>query len=152
VARFELLPPAMLGPVAAWLPRLELVLGMALAVGLFTGVVGLVVISLLAALTVAVTIDLARGHHVDCGCFGPFSQPITGWTLVRNLSLIGLGLLVARGPIEGLGLQGAERGLETQADAISGLVAGSSLVLASFIAAEALRTRRRIAEYREATR
>lgn len=148
VARFDLLPPAAIGPVASLLPRLELILGAMLAVGLSTTLVSFATTSLLALLTLAVTVNLARGRIIDCGCFGPFSQPITWWTLVRNVSLMWLGLVVVRGPIEGLALQDAAHGLQAQADALGGLIAGSSLVLASFIAAEAVRARRRVREYR----
>lgn len=45
---------------------------------------------LLIAFTIAIGINLARGNRIDCNCFGTLSKkPISEWSIVRNLVLIG---------------------------------------------------------------
>jgi uncharacterized membrane protein YphA (DoxX/SURF4 family) len=95
IANYQLAPE--LAPyVAAALPVTELLIALGLllplprqlvawrrAAGLAAGVV-------LAAFTVAVVSVVGRGINIDCGCFGAGSGPVSGLTVLRNLSLLAL--------------------------------------------------------------
>lgn len=109
-------PPALVGSVATGLPFVEIALAALLVAPDPAATVGAVgSLALLAAFTVAIIVNLARGRRPECGCFGSISRghPI-GWrSVVRNVglmalagvSLIGAGSLgFAPTVIAGLGL------------------------------------------------
>jgi uncharacterized membrane protein YphA (DoxX/SURF4 family) len=70
IYNYRLLPGALVNAMALSLPWLEVALGVALFLGVArrtaAGLVGL----LLTAFIVALAINLARSHPIDCGCFG----------------------------------------------------------------------------------
>jgi putative oxidoreductase len=70
IHNYRLLPAAAIGAFALILPWLEVLAGVALFLGLWrreaAGLLGV----LLIVFTGALTINLARHHPVDCGCFG----------------------------------------------------------------------------------
>jgi hypothetical protein len=58
----------------------------------------LLAMTLLAVFTVGIAVNLLRGNRVDCHCFGAMStKPLSWWSVVRNLLLIGAGVLVLTG-------------------------------------------------------
>lgn len=67
---YRLLPDAMLAPLALFLPWLELLAALALITGPARRSAALIALTLLAVFMGALTINLARGNPVDCGCFG----------------------------------------------------------------------------------
>lgn len=86
-------------PLARVLPGVEIGLGALLVAGIgrpWTAVAALV---LLAGFTVAVAVRLARRDPVPCACFGSAGSavPVSGRTIARNLTLIGLAALAAVG-------------------------------------------------------
>ncbi len=104
---YELFPAWSLNPLALWLPWLELFCGLALFTGAWLRPATLWVGALLISFCLALTLNLARHHPVDCGCFGtsaPKSQAqrLTDmrWTLLRDLGLLVLvaQLLLSAGP------------------------------------------------------
>jgi uncharacterized membrane protein YphA (DoxX/SURF4 family) len=80
VKAYDVLPSALVGPVATALPLLELVLGVFLLVGLGTRLVAAVAGLLLMALIAAIAQSWARGLSIDCGCFGGGGQVSAGQT------------------------------------------------------------------------
>ena len=52
----------------------------------------LVLFGLMLMFTGAVSIALARGIDIDCGCFGGQSGPINGLTVARDVALLGAAL------------------------------------------------------------
>ena len=92
---YELFPAWSLNPLALALPWLELFCGLALCFGLWWRAAALWVGALLLSFCLALTLNLARHHLVDCGCFGT-SAPKTQaqrladmrWTLLRDLGLL----------------------------------------------------------------
>lgn len=91
---YRLVPPALVGPLAAVLPWVEVVAGLVLCSGVDTTPSLWVVDGLLTLFSVAMVVNLARGRRVSCGCQGT-SRPIS-WPLVaRNLALIGLTVIAA---------------------------------------------------------
>jgi hypothetical protein len=96
VANYALLPPAVVGPVAAWLPRLELAGAVALLVGILVVPVAIALCVLLVAFALAVAVNLLRGRLIDCGCFSSVAPRRIGWPLVgADLGLAGMAATVA---------------------------------------------------------
>ncbi len=70
VRAYQLLPEALVRPVAWGLPFAELALAVLLAVGLATRLAAAASATLLALFMVAIAAAWARGLQIDCGCFG----------------------------------------------------------------------------------
>jgi hypothetical protein len=82
-------PGAAAGYLAWALPRLEVVLGVALLVPSIAWWAGVAAAGLLAVFSAAIGLNLARGERPDCHCFGQlYSRPIGPGTLARNAGLI----------------------------------------------------------------
>jgi uncharacterized membrane protein YphA (DoxX/SURF4 family) len=96
VANYALLPPGVVRPVAAWLPRLELAGAVALLVGIVVVPIAIALCVLLVAFAFAVAINLLRGRLFDCGCFSSVAPRRIGWPLVgADLGLAGMAATVA---------------------------------------------------------
>jgi uncharacterized membrane protein YphA (DoxX/SURF4 family) len=97
---YGLFPAWAQNPLALALPWLELACGLALCLGFWLRAAVLWVGALLLSFSLALAINLARHHPVDCGCFGA-SAPKTEvqrladmrWVLLRDVGLL---LLVAQ--------------------------------------------------------
>ena len=99
VDNYRLLPEALVPLVARALPLIELLAGVLLLFPETCFLGGMLALLLLAVVTAAVAINLARGYaRIDCGCGGLSSQPLS-WSLVaRNAVLMALvGLAVQEG-------------------------------------------------------
>lgn len=99
---YDLFPAWSLSPLALLLPWLELVCGLALCLGFWPRPAALWVAGLLVAFMVALSINLARRHPVDCGCFGATAHRSEAerlvdmrWALARDAGLL---LLALRAP------------------------------------------------------
>jgi uncharacterized membrane protein YphA (DoxX/SURF4 family) len=101
VHNYRILPDSLINIFALVLPWLELVCGMALILG--TRVLGasLILSGLTAVFIVAVSVNVARGVNIDCGCFSTSSHARKlGYNLLMQdavLLLCGLHVLT-RGP------------------------------------------------------
>jgi peroxiredoxin/uncharacterized membrane protein YphA (DoxX/SURF4 family) len=87
-------PDRLATPAAVVLPIIELTVAFALVLPQLAviGAAGAAV--LLAGFTAAVAMNLARGRHPDCRCFGEIAAgPIGGATVVRNAVLIAIALV-----------------------------------------------------------
>lgn len=95
LSAYELLPAALVPAVALSLPLAELLLAVGLLQSATRAFAALGAAVLLAVYTLAIGINLARGRGaIDCGCGDPARrQPLSGWLLLRNLTLVGLSLL-----------------------------------------------------------
>ena len=104
---YELFPAWSLHPLALVLPWLELLCGLALCLGLWIRAAAAWTAVLLLSFALALAINLARRHPVDCGCFGS-ATPKTEkerlidmrWSLLRDAGLLLLAaqLLLASSP------------------------------------------------------
>lgn len=90
VRDFKVVPDAAARPVAYLLPYLETCVGLCLLLNLYRAVFLAVAVVLLAAFTLAVAVNLARGRtFISCGCFGSHGKRELSWMLVaRNLLLV----------------------------------------------------------------
>jgi len=102
---YQLLPDAMVRPLAAALPWVEVALGLFLILGLFVRFSAIATGLLLVAFLVGMALAKARGLAIDCGCFGGGGpgQGVSWFDIVRDLVLIGVAglvLFLPRGPWE----------------------------------------------------
>lgn len=98
VAEYEVLPAALERPFATMLPWAETALGALLVLGLGTTAAAALAAPLFLSFVAAIGINLARGRHFDCHCFGAVqSDPIGGTALLRSLLLVTAAIIVAIG-------------------------------------------------------
>jgi uncharacterized membrane protein YphA (DoxX/SURF4 family) len=99
---YQLAPAWSLHPAALVLPWLELLCGIALCLGLWVRAAATWAAALLLVFIVALSLNLAKGHPVDCGCFGTKSPVKTEeerladmkWAILRDLGLLLLAVQV----------------------------------------------------------
>ena len=94
IANYHLVPAALVPLVAATLPLVEIVTGLALATGLFARGAALLAAAMMAAFTAALLSAFARGIDLTCGCFGGGAEA-DGLTVVRDLALLAAAAHVA---------------------------------------------------------
>jgi uncharacterized membrane protein YphA (DoxX/SURF4 family) len=122
---YDLLPARLLGPVALIVAVLEVVAGVALLLGAFGVVSGLLAAAVLVAVTLVAVATLLRGRTPSCGCYGQMRNELISWqTIVRNAVLV-VGIVVAEVPFGGAG-----PGLGTVAWPLpAAMVAGGALAI-----------------------
>jgi uncharacterized membrane protein YphA (DoxX/SURF4 family) len=95
VYNYQLLPDAAVNLVAIWLPWLELLSGSLLVLGLWTRGSILVLSGLMLVFLGSLTINLARGLDIHCGCFvSQSADPITIVTVMRDAVFLFLALFL----------------------------------------------------------
>lgn len=93
VRAYDLLPEAVVPTVGQLLPVLEVVIGLALVLGLLTRGASVVSAVLFVAFIVAIASVWARGMTIDCGCFGgggsdPDAASKYPWEIARDTALL----------------------------------------------------------------
>lgn len=94
---YGLFPPLLINLFAIIVPFLELVIGLALILGIYPRSAALVVNGLLMAFIIIISINLIRGHEFNCGCFAfrnSGSQISTSSTILRDMVFLALGFQV----------------------------------------------------------
>ncbi|MCI0635157.1 MAG: DoxX family membrane protein [Actinobacteria bacterium] len=146
VVNYQVLPPGVSRSVAQWLPFLEVLYGVLLALGLLQSIAALGLAALIAAFTTAIAINLARGRVIDCGCFGPAApKAITWWTVARNVLLLGMTLTVALRTPELLSIDAiweAQSSALSSGDALGAFVFATSAYVGGLLVAEFVRLTR----------
>jgi hypothetical protein len=101
VESYRLVPEAMAVALGWILPALELAGAIGLVVAATRYAAAFLLLSLIAAFTGAIALNLARGRRdLDCGCFGPLlRQPLSRWLVARN-GLLALLVLAAFTPTD----------------------------------------------------
>ncbi|MGH7905278.1 MAG: MauE/DoxX family redox-associated membrane protein [Candidatus Binataceae bacterium] len=89
VDNYRILPELLVKPLAYLIPLIELIAAIAIAAPPSRTAGAAVLLALLAAFTLAIVVNLARGRYdVDCGCFGPaLKQTLSWWLVARNGAL-----------------------------------------------------------------
>ncbi|HEY5349189.1 MAG TPA: MauE/DoxX family redox-associated membrane protein [Candidatus Lustribacter sp.] len=96
IAGFQLLPHALIAPLALLLPFLELMIGVYLILGLFTRFAAWLAALEMAVFAVAIASAVMRGISTSCGCFGPSDHATTSWPEVgRDLGFALMGVVIA---------------------------------------------------------
>lgn len=99
VRAYQLLPSSLAETVGVALPGLELVIGLALVVGVFTRGAAVLSSLLFVAFIVGIASVWARGIEIDCGCFGgggsdPGAASSYPWEIARDAALLAASILV----------------------------------------------------------
>jgi len=95
---YRLAPAWLIHPAALALPWLELLCGLALCLGLWVRAAASWLGALLLVFLAALSINLARHHPVDCGCFRTQASARSAqeriqdmrWAILRDLALLAL--------------------------------------------------------------
>ncbi len=98
VYNYQLLPLPASNLLAMSLPWLELLVGLALVMGVWRAESALIVTGLLLVFIGAISINLFRGSEIDCGCFSISSggRGIGILTVLEDIVLLFPGLVVLR--------------------------------------------------------
>jgi uncharacterized membrane protein YphA (DoxX/SURF4 family) len=143
---YRLLPFRLVGPVARWLPRLELMLALALLTGLAPAIAASLAAATLLAFSAAAAINLARGRRIECGCFGGSSPRRITWSLVlRDVVLAGAAIVVAVRPPSTWTLiewPVEQAGPSVGRDAVALLIVALAAVVCEEVASDGQRLRR----------
>lgn len=103
VRAYELLPAPAVEPVGLMLPAVELVVGLALVLGVLARGAAIVSTLLFVAFIVGIASVWARGIEIDCGCFGGGGAKAGAtsdypWEIARDAVLLLLSLYVSALP------------------------------------------------------
>lgn len=96
IARFELLPVALINPLALVLPAVEVLLAVALFVPMWRRAAWLGMVVACGVFAAVLMSAIGRGIPVECGCFGSGEKPsIHGawWALGRDVVLLVIAVL-----------------------------------------------------------
>jgi len=95
VENYRVLPAALVPLAAVVLPWLEFFAGLCLALGWRHRAAAWILCLLMAAYSLSLSVNLLRGVEMNCSCFSKDSlEKVTGWTVLRDLFLLGLGWIV----------------------------------------------------------
>lgn len=75
VYNYRIVPGALVNLMAIVMPWIELLCGLALILGIWTAAARSIVGAMLLVFITAISINLARGNAIDCGCFDPTPRP-----------------------------------------------------------------------------
>ncbi len=100
VRAYRLLPEAVVPTIGQLLPVVEVVVGLALVLGLLTRSVAVVSALLFVVFIVGIASAWARGLTIDCGCFGgggydPDAAEKYPWEIARDVALLAGSVFVA---------------------------------------------------------
>jgi hypothetical protein len=106
VARYDLVPAALVSTVAYLVLALELLLGIAFLTGVALWLAVPLGLVTLVAFGAATSVNLRRGNLVPCGCFGDDEEVISARSVVRvgllTAALAGLAGLLTRGDVSAM--------------------------------------------------
>jgi len=85
IASYQLVPYWGVNLMAVILPWIEMISGILLIIGIRTRTVSAVIGFLLILFTLGIIYNLALGSEIPCGCFQSLDDPISGWTVFRDL-------------------------------------------------------------------
>lgn len=95
MSAYKLLPVELLGPVAYFLPGLELLAGLGLIFGVWLRGATLWVNLMLLLFLAVLWYGQSLGLEVDCGCFGPATTGASAReAIIRDLIMLPIGLLL----------------------------------------------------------
>lgn len=96
--KFGFVPVASVRTLSFTVPATELILGILMTLGLFAREAAVASGFLIGVFSVGIALNLMENRHVECGCFGVFSErPVTGWSLLRNALLVVVATAIAIG-------------------------------------------------------
>ena len=94
VYSYDLLPHYSINLIAIIFPYMECFSGLCLILGVYQRAAAILINAMLIGFIILLSINLARGHQFDCGCFSFNGSGNTGsgyWLLIRDIVLLLLG-------------------------------------------------------------
>jgi len=99
IHNFRIVPIALENVVAITLPWIEVVIALALILGIRARAGAWLATGLLAVFTVAIVTAVVRDLDIACGCFGTDDAARTGWTKVlENVGMTAVGVVACLRP------------------------------------------------------
>ena len=99
IDNYHMLPVAWAAPLAVMMPPLEILVALALLVGIHARGAALISAGMMLVFAIAMAQAIARGIDLDCGCFGSaLAMHVSGWSILRNVVLASLSLPILLGP------------------------------------------------------
>lgn len=99
IDNYHLLPVEWAATAAVMMPPLELVVALALLLGVHARGASLISAGMMLVFAAAMAQAMARGIDLDCGCFGSaLAMHVSGWSILRNVVLASLSLPILLGP------------------------------------------------------
>jgi uncharacterized membrane protein YphA (DoxX/SURF4 family) len=92
IASYRLVPYWAVNGLAVFMPWTEIICGALLVLGVRVKSAATIIIGLLSIFTVAIVVNILRDAPISCGCFHTLEDPISWWTVLRDLSWIGMTL------------------------------------------------------------
>jgi uncharacterized membrane protein YphA (DoxX/SURF4 family) len=136
VSEYDILPASVARPFALLMPWLETGLGALLLLGLATVPAAALAVPLFGSFALAIGINMLRGRHFDCHCFGSTHSDEIGWTaLLRSLLLALSALFVAAGASRFGALDGALFGASGDLPPVSDII---PIAFAAFVIVDVL--------------
>ncbi len=101
IYNYKLVPWALINPMALVMPWIELLCGLALVLGIWKGTARTIIGVLLVVFVAAISINLARGNAIDCGCFDVTAEGKTAQERLADMHFVilrdvGMLLMVAQ--------------------------------------------------------
>ena len=98
VYNYRLVPGALVNLMGLVMPWLELLAGLALILGIWTRTSAALIGAMLGVFIVAISINLARGNAIDCGCFDltaagrSVAERVADmrWVVVRDVGMLAM--------------------------------------------------------------
>lgn len=94
VMEYQVMPEGAARLSARLIPSTELLVALLLLSGVALRLAALLAAVLLLGFAAGVGINLSRGRHLDCGCFGKHSRPISAALLIQDLGLVSFAILL----------------------------------------------------------
>jgi uncharacterized membrane protein YphA (DoxX/SURF4 family) len=96
IYNYKIVPWPLINLMALVMPWIELLCGLALIFGIWKGTARSIVAAMLVVFIVAISINLIRGHAIDCGCFNVNDANKTEaerfadmrWDILRDLGML----------------------------------------------------------------
>ncbi len=90
IASYRIVPYWAVNALAVFMPWTEIICGALLILGIRVRSVCTIIVALLSVFTVAIFINLLRDAPISCGCFHTIEDPISWWTILRDVTWIGM--------------------------------------------------------------
>ena len=96
IDNYHLVPSTLIPAFALIIPIAELLIAVALVIGLYLRSAAIACAVLLMIFIIAMSQTILRGIDLSCGCFGAeVESTVSWWSVLRNLGLFVLSLIVA---------------------------------------------------------
>ena len=88
IYNYRLVPAGLINISALIMPWVELLVGLALIIGVWKRPARWIITALLVLFIVAISVNLFRNHPIDCGCFDPSAAGKTPEEQIRDMWMV----------------------------------------------------------------